>query len=180
LTGSATGAAGDGFTHCHKIRVRYAETDAMGVVYYANYLTYFEVARVEYLRAAGVDYRSLEDAGTTGAVVSAHVQYHLPARFDDELSLWSRCVSMGKVRFRIEYEIHREADRAQIVSGYTEHALLAHDTLRPTRIPDWVKSSIEQFEARHGSTPTLPSPSEGEGRVGVSGSVTSGFHHGGA
>jgi acyl-CoA thioester hydrolase len=151
LTEPTTSAAGLGFTHCHKIRVRYAETDAMGVVYYANYLTYFEVARVEYLRAAGVDYRSLEDAGTTGAVVAAHVNYHLPAKFDDQLSLWSRCVSMGKVRFRIEYEIHREADGAHIVSGYTEHAFLSHDTLRPIRIPDWVKTSIDRFEASHRS-----------------------------
>ena len=153
MTGPAADATGYGFTHCHKVRVRYAETDAMGVVYYGNYLTYFEVARVEYLRSAGVNYRSLEDDKMTGAVVAAHVTYHAPARFDDELSLWSRCVSMGKVRFRIEYEIHREADRAQIVSGYTEHALLAHDTLRPIRIPDWVKTSIEQFEARRPRTP---------------------------
>ena len=60
------------------------------------------------------------------AVTSAHVDYHQPAKFDDELSLWTRCASMGKVRFRVEYEIWREADAALVVSGYTEHALLAH------------------------------------------------------
>ena len=139
---------GEAFTHCHKIRVRYAETDAMGVVYYANYLTYFEVARVEYLRTAGIDYRSLEDAKMTGAVVESHVRYHVPARFDDELSLWSRCVSMGKVRFRIEYEVWRTEDSALVAAGYTEHALLSHETLRPVRIPDWVRAGVEAFEAR--------------------------------
>jgi len=138
---------GAGFTHRHKIRVRYAETDAMGVVYYGNYLTYFEVARVEYLRSAGIDYRSLEDDKMTGAVVEAHVRYHLPARFDDELSLWSRCVSMGKVRFRIEYEVWREEDRVLVASGYTEHALLSHASLRPVRIPEWVREGVERFEA---------------------------------
>jgi acyl-CoA thioester hydrolase len=176
LTGSGATITGSGFTHCHKIRVRYAETDAMGVVYYANYLTYFEVARVEYLRAAGIDYRSLEDAMMTGAVVAAHVNYHAPARFDDELSLWARCVSMGKVRFRIEYEVHREADGALVASGHTEHALLAHETLRPVRIPDWVRSGIEQFEAGRGGphppvrssalTPHPPAPSPACGRGG--------------
>jgi len=158
LTAPATEATGYGFTHRHKIRVRYAETDAMGVVYYGNYLTYFEVARVEYLRAAGINYRSLEDAKMTGAVVAAHVNYHAPARFDDELSLWSRCVSMGKVRFRIEYEIHREADGALVASGYTEHALLSHLTLRPVRIPDWVKAGIDEFEASRRPSPPPPDP----------------------
>jgi acyl-CoA thioester hydrolase len=132
------------------LRVRYAETDAMGVVYYANYLTYFEVARVEYLRAAGIEYRALEEDGMVAAVTAAHVEYRLPAKFDDELSLWTRCASVSKVRFRVEYEIWREADGAQIVRGYTEHALLAHGSLRPTRIPAWVKDGIERFEATRG------------------------------
>jgi acyl-CoA thioester hydrolase len=159
---------GAAFTHCHKIRVRYAETDAMGVVYYGNYLTYFEVARVEYLRAAGVDYRSLEDAKMTGAVTESHVRHHAPAVFDDELSLWTRCVSMGKVRFRIEYEVWRADERVLVASGHTEHALLAHGSLRPVRIPDWVRAGIEQFEdaARTAPSarrlPTAPQAGEGE------------------
>ena len=161
MTGPGAEVAGNSFTHRHTIRVRYAETDAMDVVYYANYLTYFEVARVEYLRAAGIRYRDLEDAGTVAAVTSAHVNYHAPAKFDDELSLWTRCASMSKVRFRIEYEIHREADGALVASGHTEHALLAHGTLRPVRIPEWVRAGIEQFEAS--PDPPPPSPSRRRG-----------------
>ena len=144
------------------IRVRYAETDCMKVVYYGHYLTYFEVARVEYLRAAGIEYRSLEEAGTVAAVTAAHVNYHAPAKFDDELSLWTRCVSMGKVRFRIEYEIWRSVDQALVASGYTEHALLAHQTLRPARIPNWVRAGIERFETSR--TGPLPNPSPAHGR----------------
>ena len=138
---------GDGYTHCHKIRVRYAETDAMGVVYYGEYMTYFEVARVEYLREAGIDYRALEDAKMTGAVTEGHIEYKAPAKFDDHLSLWSRCVSMGKVRFRFEYEVWRDEDGMLVASGYTEHAMLDHHTLRPVRIPDWVRAGVEHFEA---------------------------------
>lgn len=140
---------GYGFTHCHKIRVRYAETDAMGVVYYGEYMTYFEVARVEYLRSAGIDYRALEDAKMTGAVTEGHIVYKAPAKFDDHLSLWSRCVTMGKVRFRFEYEVWRDEDETLIASGYTEHAMLDHNTLRPVRIPDWVHAGVEHFEAIH-------------------------------
>ena len=147
-----------GFTHCHTIRVRYAETDAMGVVYYANYLTYFEVARVEYLRAAGIRYRDLEDGGTVAAVTSVQVNYHAPAKFDDELRLWTRCASIGKVRFRIEYAIQRASDGALVASGHTEHALLEHGTLRPVRIPDWVRAGIERFEASRGESPHPPPP----------------------
>ncbi|MGE3912825.1 MAG: acyl-CoA thioesterase [Chloroflexota bacterium] len=147
MSESAGCGPGHGFTHCHRIRVRYAETDAMGVVYYGEYMTYFEVARVEYLRSAGIDYRALEEAKMTGAVTTGHVEYRLPAKFDDELSLWSRCISMGKVRFRFEYEVWRESDCTLVATGYTEHAMLDHHTLRPVRIPEWVREGVTQFEA---------------------------------
>ena len=136
-----------GFAHCHRVRVRYAETDAMGIVYHANYVTFFEVGRVEYLRTAGIDYRSLEDAKLTGAVVEVGVRYHAPARFDDELSVCTRCASMERVRFRMEYEIWRESDHTLIVSGHTDHALLSHATLRPVRIPEEVRHGVHEFEA---------------------------------
>jgi len=142
-----TEPGGRGFSHRHKIRVRYAETDAMGVVYYANYLTYFEVARVEYLRSAGVEYRALEDDGLVAAVTSAQVNYRLPAKFDDELSLWVHYIPIGRVRFRFEYEVWREKDHALIATGFTEHAMLSKETLRPVRMPQWVLDGVDRFEA---------------------------------
>jgi acyl-CoA thioester hydrolase len=152
-------AGGTGFTHCHTVRVRYAETDAMGVVYYANYLTYFEVARVEYLRSAGIEYRALEDDGLVAAVTSAQVNYSLPAKFDDELSLLVRYVPIGRVRFRFEYEVWRDKDQALIASGFTEHAMLSKETLRPVRMPQWVLDGVDRFEAsRGGPHPPAPSP----------------------
>jgi acyl-CoA thioester hydrolase len=143
----ATETGGRGFTHRHMIRVRYAETDAMGVVYYANYLTYFEVARVEYLREAGISYRALEDDGLVAAVTSAQVNYSLPAKFDDELSLCVRYVPIGRVRFRFEYEVWRDKDQALVASGFTEHAMLSKETLRPVRMPRWVLDGVDRFEA---------------------------------
>jgi acyl-CoA thioester hydrolase len=80
-------------------------------------------------------------------VTSAQVNYHLPAKFDDELTLCTRGMMTGKVRFRFQYEIVREADNALIVSGYTEHALLSKETLRPVRLPEWLRAGMEQFEA---------------------------------
>ncbi len=162
-----------GFAHCQRLRVRYAETDAMGVVYHANYVTFFEVGRVEYLRAAGIDYRSLEDAKMTGAVVEANVRFHAPARFDDELSVCTRCASMERVRFRMEYEIWRESDRTLIVSGHTEHALLSHATLRPVRIPEDVRGCVRAFEAaraaEHKAAQAIQQPAEVGTTAGANG-----------
>ena len=159
-----------GFAHCQRVRVRYAETDAMGIVYHANYVTFFEVGRVEYLRAAGIDYRSLEDARMTGAVVEVGVRFHAPARFDDELSVCTRCATMERVRFRMEYEIWRESDRTLIVSGHTDHALLSHATLRPVRIPDHVRSGVQAFEAaRDAAREAVQSAAEAVARAGANG-----------
>ena len=99
------------------------------------------------------------------AVTAAHVNYHAPAKFDDELSLWSRCISMGKVRFRFEYEVWREMDDTLVASGYTEHAMLDHHTLRPVRIPDWVHAGVEHFEASHTTThPEREPPRRADGQ----------------
>lgn len=146
------------FSHRHQIRIRYAETDGMGVVYYGNYLTFFEVGRNEYLRTVGSDYKSIEEDGAVAAVIEAHVRYAAPARFDDLLTVCTRLASLAKVRFRFEYEIWRAVDRMLIASGYTEHALLQRGTLRPVRLPQAVRESIERFEAATRPWDGLPLP----------------------
>ncbi len=147
-----------GFANCHRIRVRYADTDQMGVVYYGNYLTFFEVGRTEYLRAAGTDYKSIEATRVTAAVVEARVRYVAPARFDDELLVCTRIAELGRLRFRFEYEIWRDADRVLVASGHTEHVLLQHGSLRPVRVPDEIRVSIERFEAAARSRSLAASP----------------------
>jgi acyl-CoA thioester hydrolase len=136
-----------GFANCHRIRVRYADTDQMGVVYYGNFLTFFEVGRTEYLRAAGTDYKSIEATRVTAAVIEARVRYVAPARFDDELLICTRVAEMGRLRFRFEYQIWRDVDGTLVASGHTEHVLLQHGSMRPVRVPDEIRDSIERFEA---------------------------------
>ena len=88
-----------------KIRVRYAETDRMGYVYYGNYATYFEVARVEALRNLGFSYRSLEDEGIILPVLDFSIRYRRPAYYDDELTIRTIVPEMPAARIKFEYEV---------------------------------------------------------------------------
>ena len=104
------------------IRVRYAETDQMGVVYYANYLVWMEVARVEYCRQAGFEYRDMErEAGARLAVTEARCQYRAPARFDDEVELVCWVTESRSRSVRFAYEILRGGEL--LASGETLHAV---------------------------------------------------------
>ncbi|MFN8523625.1 MAG: thioesterase family protein [Chloroflexota bacterium] len=136
------------FKFGHRFRIRYADTDAMRVVYYANYVAFFETGRVEYLRASGADYAGIEASGLAAAVLETHVRYLAPARFDDLLTIKVRIAEVGKVRFRFDYEIWRESDDTLIVTGYTSHALVDRDTLRPARVPDYVREAVTRLESR--------------------------------
>jgi acyl-CoA thioester hydrolase len=120
----------------HTVRVPYAHTDQMGVVYYAHYLVYFEMARAELLREVGVPYGELEARGVLLPVVDAHCEYMKSARFDDCLEVLSRC-SLEGIRLRVDYEVRRGVDR--IATGYTHHVCMGRDgkVLRP--VPEIVK-----------------------------------------
>src|ERR1700761_3106085 len=114
-----------------RVRVRYAETDQMGVVYHANYLVWFEIGRVELMRQVGIDYRTMErDEGALIAVVDAAVRYRAPARYDDQLVIrtWLATVRGGIVRFR--YNIVREADGLLLCEGETVHMVVGRDMKR--------------------------------------------------
>src|SRR5262249_48328288 len=95
-----------------RVRVRYAETDKMGVVYYANYLIWFEVGRADRLRAGGWSYRELEVEGVTLPVIDVRCEYRQPARYDDELEIRTAGALLSPVRVRFDYEIIRPADAA--------------------------------------------------------------------
>jgi len=131
------------FHHSTTLRVRYADTDAMGVVYYANYLAFFEVGRVELLRAFQADYRAVEDSGAVAAVTRADCRYLSPARFDDLLVIHTRVASLGRATMRFEYEIRREADDRLLARGFTEHACLDRSSMRPMRVPTMVRQAFE-------------------------------------
>jgi len=115
-----------------RLRVRYAETDAMGVVYYGNYLSYFEDGRVSYLQQKGVPYSAMEAAGVYMPVAEAHCKYRAPARFEDELSVETSVGEAGRARVRFDYVVKRGDD--VLAEGYTIHAARDREG-RPVRIP---------------------------------------------
>src|ERR1700690_3133604 len=104
------------------IRVRYAETDQMGVVYHANYLIWFEVGRVEFLRQMGFSYRDMEkDDGCCIAVVDARCRYKAPARYDDEIIVRTHLKNVRDSVIHFGYELLRAVNRALLPEGETTH-----------------------------------------------------------
>ncbi len=124
-----------------RLRVRYAETDRMGVVYYANYLVWFEVGRTEWLRQTGWTYREMECDGISLPVIEAHCEYRQPARYDDEIEIATRGTLVTPVRIRFDYEVARGAEGTIAAIGHTLHA--AVDTSgKPCRLPAGVREML--------------------------------------
>jgi acyl-CoA thioester hydrolase len=121
--------------HKIQIRVRYQETDAQGRVHHANYLTYFEMGRVEFLRAMGHSYRELEASGIMLVVAEMQVQYYMPACYDDELTLLTTAVKAKGARIHHAYRITRGDDL--LVTGNSTIACIATDG-RVRRLPDFL------------------------------------------
>ncbi|MEW5980826.1 MAG: thioesterase family protein [Acidobacteriota bacterium] len=121
------------------VRVRYAETDKMGVVYYANYLAWFEVGRCEWLRSLGWSYREMEEDGTLLPVIEAHCEYRQPSRYDDVMLIRTRGTLMSPVRVKFDYEVVRQADGVVAAVGHTIHAAM-DATGRLRRLPERVRT----------------------------------------
>ena len=116
-----------------RIEVRYSETDAMGFVYYANYLVYFEVARTTALAELGHPYWEMEKQGILIPVLRSHCDYLSPARYGDALLIRTLRSRLGHARIRFEYEVRREGEETLLTQGFTEHAFMnpAGKPLRP-------------------------------------------------
>jgi len=114
------------YKHDAAVRPRYAETDQMGVVYHANYLTYFEVGRSEFFRSLGYSYRELEQNGIILPVIKAEVEYVLPALYDDELRIRTWLSQLKGARLELHYEVLRGTDGAEqvLARGKTAHAFV--------------------------------------------------------
>jgi acyl-CoA thioester hydrolase len=121
--------------------VRYAETDQMGVVYYANYFVWFEVGRTDLLRASGSTYRELEAEGLSLPVIEAQCAYLRSARYDDELEIRTTGRFVSPIRVEFAYEVVRPADGATIATGRTVHASLDRDG-KPRRPPARMKDAL--------------------------------------
>lgn len=117
-------------------RVPYADTDMMGVVYYANYLVIFERARNELMRAMGYTYKQCEADGFMLPVIHAELDYRGSAKYDDLLEVRAYVKTMKGVRIEIACEIRRKGEEALLVSGFTRHAFVSTKTFRPVAPPE--------------------------------------------
>jgi len=140
----------DGFHFQTDVTVRFAETDAQGVVHNSNYLVWFEIARVAYLETFAGGYNALRDQGIESFVLESHVRYLKPAHFDDRLRINARIGELRGARFRFDYLIGRGNE--PIADGWTLHACVDAKTLRPTRIPTGLVAAIEEAEATASSS----------------------------
>ena len=125
-----------------QVRVRYAETDQMGVVYHGNYAQYFEMGRVEWLRNMGVSYKWMEENGVMLPVVSLSMNYKKPARYDDLLTVKTILKSQTSVKIEFDYEIHNEQNEL-LTTGYSMLVFVDMKTGRPMLPPDYVLEKIK-------------------------------------
>jgi acyl-CoA thioester hydrolase len=123
------------------VRVRYAETDKMGVVYYAHYFVWFEIGRTEWLRQSGWTYRDMEADGLGLPVIESHCEYKLGARYDDEIEIRTTARKPSPATLAFDYDLVRRPDGAAIASGYTVHVTI-DAAGRPTRLPARVKDLL--------------------------------------
>jgi acyl-CoA thioester hydrolase len=126
------------------VRVRFAETDAQGIVHNAVYLVWFELARIDYLARFRGGYPGLRAEGIEALTIESHVRYLAPARFDDRLVVRARCGDLRGARFRFDYAVDRDGE--PVADGWTRHACVDAATHRPRRLPDWLVDEIVTAE----------------------------------
>ena len=125
----------------HEVRVIFGDTDLMGVVYYANYLRYFEGARAAFLRDRGRSYKDLEAWGVALPVIEAHVRYRRPAHYEDLLAIHVEVTELRGASMRFGYEVRRDAD--VLADGWTRHAVVGPDG-KPRALPAPLRAVIEE------------------------------------
>jgi acyl-CoA thioester hydrolase len=123
------------------IRVRYAETDQMGIAHHAEYFAWFEVARTDLLRHSGMTYRELEADGLRLPVIEATARYLRPVLYDDVLEVRTEVTTVGGARVGFAYEVRREGTEGPLATGTTEHATVDASG-RPRRLPDTLRRSL--------------------------------------
>jgi len=128
-------------TYEFNVRVRYSETDQMGVVYHGNYAQYFEMGRVEWLRNIGVSYKSMEENGVMLPVVSLNMNYKKPARYDDLLRVKTIFKSLTSVKIEFDYEIYNEQNELLTI-GNSILVFVNMKTGRPMAAPEYIKEKL--------------------------------------
>ena len=129
------------YEHQISLRIRYGETDQMGVVYHGNYPQYMELGRVEWLRALGISYRSMEESGCILPVISLTINYKKPAVYDQEIFVRTRLKNIPTVRIDFEYEIQDE-NGGILATAETTLAFLDRDTRKPILCPGYLLEKL--------------------------------------
>ena len=128
-----------------KVRVRYSETDQMGVVYHGNYIPYFEMGRVEWLRNKGVSYKSMEESGIALPIVSMNINYKKSARYDDLLTVRTVFKSQSSVKIEFDCEIYNEFEELLTTAQFIL-VFVSLKTGRPTAPPDYILELLKKIE----------------------------------
>ncbi len=128
-----------------KLKVRYAETDQMGVVYHGNYAQYFEVARIEWLDKIGISYKKMEENGIMLPVVSLSTKFIKSALFDDVLTITTRIKKMPTAKIEFEYDIHNHNGEL-LTQGETVLVFISMESKRPVKCPNNVIELIKNYK----------------------------------
>jgi len=131
-----------------EIRVRYADTDQMRIVYYGKFFEYFEQGRSDLLRSIGLPYSQIEHMGFFLPVIEAHAEYKRSAQYDDLLRIVTHLREMPVARIRLEYEVMKDGDAGLLATGHTIHSFVNAATGKPTRAPARFLEAIEQGARR--------------------------------
>jgi len=123
------------------IRVRYGETDQMGYVYYGNYAQFFEVGRVEWLRALGVSYKSLEESGIMLPVIQLNINYMKPAKYDDLLTITTTLTKKPLVKIEFDFEVRNE-NNDLLTTGFTNLVFMDMKKNKPIKAPEYLLDQI--------------------------------------
>ena len=126
-------------------RVTFSDTDAMGVVYYANYFEWFEIGRTEFFRSLGIPYKELDARGFVTPVVEAYCKFIKPARYDEILLIDTRVSAFKRATIRFEYSVIQKKDGLKLAEGYTVHAFLNKEDGKIVRIPEYIVDALKKL-----------------------------------
>jgi acyl-CoA thioester hydrolase len=133
------------FKFSTEVRVRLPETDAFGVAYHGSYFTYFDVARMDYLRAIGL-MDVVKSGRASNLIAHTSADFKAPARFDEELVVRARVAEIGRTSFTFEFAVERKADGSPVASGRSVHVSIDEKSLQPVTVPDELRTAVRAFE----------------------------------
>lgn len=134
------------FRFYYPIKVRYVETDAQGHVFFGHYYTYFDVAMMEYMRATGFSYQDLLDEKMDLLYVESLCRHQAPAYYDDVLNVHTRIGNIGDSSLTFEFSVYKEDSDQLVATGHIVAVNVDKDNRRPTRVPDALRSAVQEYQ----------------------------------